>query len=251
MAPTGGPSTGGAATATANAIAQAGSSGQAFVNSGQTAFAFSTGLPDKSYATMLIDGASNVANALLGPRDEIFGTGILGANYAADGVGESFTYSSSSTFDFARQGGAHPSDLLLGLIDGEQTGFMAGSGFQSMTFDIIANGVEIVDATFRSLSAAESFFRDDVIDLGPSLGPNVDLTIAYSLMANGTGGVRFRFCCRWRGSRALDMGDDAGRLRRPWLPRLARVAKHGCARCVGGNRGGSRAALFLSGFLRS
>jgi len=79
------------------------------------------------------------------------------------------------------------------LIDGERIGFTGGSGFQSMTLDIIANGKDIVATTFRSLSTAESFFRDDVINLGSSLGPNVDLTVAYSLMANGPGGFDFDF----------------------------------------------------------
>jgi hypothetical protein len=73
------PTSGG--TATSNAIAQGGS-GQAFVNPGQTAYAFSTALPDKAYATTLIGRASHVASALLGPRDQVFGTAILGANYA-------------------------------------------------------------------------------------------------------------------------------------------------------------------------
>ena len=59
-------------TATTNAIAQGGGSGQAFVNPGQTAYAFSTALPDKAYSATLIDGASNVAGALLGPRDVVF-----------------------------------------------------------------------------------------------------------------------------------------------------------------------------------
>ena len=179
---------GGTATATTNAIAQAGGSGQAFVNPGQTAFSFSTALPDKAYATTLIDGATNVADALLGPRDQVFGTGILGANYAPDGSGQSFTYNASSTFDFAHQG-----DLLLGLIDDQQTGFADDQGFQSMEFSVIANGVDIVDTTFRSLSAAESFFHDNVLDLGSSLGPNVDLTFDYSLVADGSGGFGVDF----------------------------------------------------------
>ena len=68
-------------TATTKAIAQGGS-GQTFINPGQTAYAFSTALPDKAYASTLVDGANNVASALLGPRDAVFGTAILGANYA-------------------------------------------------------------------------------------------------------------------------------------------------------------------------
>ena len=55
-------------TATTDAIAQGGGSGQAFGNPGQTAYAFSTALPDKAYAATLIDGAHEVAGALLGPR---------------------------------------------------------------------------------------------------------------------------------------------------------------------------------------
>ena len=38
---------------------------------------------------------------------------------------------------------------------------------------------------------AESFFRDDVIDLGSDLGPNIDLTFGYTLVADGTGGFGF------------------------------------------------------------
>ncbi len=60
--------------------------------------------PNKAYATSLVDGASHVASALLGPRDAVFGTAILGANYATDGGGESNTYSASSTFDFGYGG---------------------------------------------------------------------------------------------------------------------------------------------------
>ena len=172
-------------TATTNAIAQGGS-GQAFVNPGQTAYAFSTALPDKAYATTLIGGASRVANALLGPRDAVFGTAILGGNYAADGGGESNTYSASSTFDFGYGG-----DLQLGLIDDQVNGFANGAGFQSMEFTIQADGVEVLDVTFGSLTIAESFFRDDVIDLGSNLGP--DMTFGYTLIADGSGGFGFDF----------------------------------------------------------
>ena len=166
-------------TATTNAIAQGGA-GQAFVNPGQTAYAFSTALPDKAYATTLIGGASHVESALLGPRDALFGTAILGANYAPDGGGESNTYSATSTFDFGYRG-----DLQLGLIDSQLTGFSSGAGFQSMEFTITADGVEILDTTFRSLAVAESFFHDDVIDLGSAFGPNIDLTFGYTLVAMG------------------------------------------------------------------
>ena len=173
--------------ATTNAIAQGGS-GQTFVNPGQTAYAFSTGLPDKAYSVSLIDDASHVASALLGPGDAVFGTAILGANYASDVGGGNSTYSASSTFDFGYRG-----DVLLGLIDSQLTGFSSGSGFESMEFTIAADGVEILDKSFTSLVVAESFFRDNVIDLGSDFGPNIDLTFGYTLVADGPGGFGFDF----------------------------------------------------------
>ena len=122
---------------TTEAIAQGGS-GPTFVD-GQT-FAISTVLTDKADATTLIDGASNVADALLGPQDEIFGT--------ANQFGNMGTV--TSTFDFRFQG-----DLLLGVIEGSD-------------FDIVVNGAQIFTG---------SSVNDDVIDLGSNFGPNIDLTI--------------------------------------------------------------------------
>jgi hypothetical protein len=62
-----------------------------------------------------------------------------------------------------------------------------------MEFTIEADGVEILDTTFRSLAVAESFFRDDVIDLGSNFGPDIDLTFGYTLVADGSGGFGFDF----------------------------------------------------------
>jgi PEP-CTERM motif len=134
----------------------------------------------------LIGGAKDVASALLGPRDAVLGTAIFGANYASNDAGESGSYSAGSTFDFGYGG-----DLLVGLIDDQVSGFAGGIGFQSMEFTIEANGVEILDRTFLSLTVAESFFRDNVIDLGSNLGPNIDLTFGYTLVADGSGGFGF------------------------------------------------------------
>ena len=122
----------------------------------------------------MIDGAHTVAGTLLGPRDMVFGTAILGANYAADGGGASHTYGTSSTFDFGYGG-----DLQLGLIGNQDDGFAGGLGFQSMEFTITANGVELLDTTFGSFAIAESFFKDSVIDLGSDLGPKIDVTFGF------------------------------------------------------------------------
>ena len=118
-----------------NATAQGGS-GQSPVNPGQSAFVFSTALPNTAYATTLIGSATNVADVLLGPDDKIFGTAILGGG--------------GSTFDFNFRG-----DLILGVVTG---------GF----FSIVANGADIL---------SEDIGDNSVINLGSSLGPNIELTI--------------------------------------------------------------------------
>jgi PEP-CTERM motif len=89
-------------------------------------YAVSAALPDKAYAATLIGGASNVAGALLGPQDEIFGTSILELG--------------SSTFDFRYQG-----DLLLGIID------------QGIALLVTVNGAEL---------SIEHPADDTVINLG-------------------------------------------------------------------------------------
>jgi hypothetical protein len=96
-------------TVSTEAIAQGGS-GPSSINPGVDFAAISTASPDKAYATAVIGDASNVANALLGPDDKIFGTANL------DG--------GSSTFDFSFRG-----DLILGVVGGEA--------------DITVNGVEL------------------------------------------------------------------------------------------------------------
>jgi hypothetical protein len=162
------------------AIAQ-GDSGQSPVNPG-FGLAFATALPNEAYATTLIGSAGNVADALLGPEDKIFGTAILEGPQFVEGVEEG----SSSTFDFSFQG-----DLILGVITG-------GS------FEISANGIGLF----------ENVGDNSVINLGSIFGPNIDLTIegdgvfafggvvpepsTWAMMLAGFAGLGF---LGWRGSR--------------------------------------------------
>ena len=123
------------------AIAQGGS-GQSPANPAQfNGFTFSTALPNTAYATTLIGSASNVAGALLGPDDKIFGTAILGEIGGTD---------DSSTFDFSFRG-----DLILGVVTDDG-------------FSIIVNGVDI---------PFEDAGDNSLINLGFISGPNIDLTI--------------------------------------------------------------------------
>jgi hypothetical protein len=142
--------------ATTDAIAEGGSA-PTFPNA--LSFAISTVLTDKAYATTLINlfGASNVADALLGPQDQIFGTASQLVEISTP-LGKEIPGTATSTFDFRFRG-----DLLLGVIDG-------------FDFDIIINGTEVF--------AGDSVF-DSVFNLGSNFGPNIDLTI------NGFGDFAF------------------------------------------------------------
>jgi hypothetical protein len=86
-------------SATVEAIAQVGGSGPTALDPELFTGAISIALPDKAYATTLIDGASNVADALLRPGFEIFGIAILGG------------FDVSATIDFNFRG-----DLILGDV---------------------------------------------------------------------------------------------------------------------------------------
>jgi hypothetical protein len=132
---------------------------------------------------MLIGSAINVADALLGPDDKIFGTAILEGPQFVEG----FEGGSSSTFDFSFRG-----DLILGVITG-------GS------FEIVVNGIDIL---------SEDVGDNSVINLGSVFGPNIDLTIegngvfalggavpepsTWAMMLLGFAGLGF---LGWRGSR--------------------------------------------------
>ena len=143
-----------------------GGSGQSPDNSGQlNGFAFSTALPNAAYATTLIGAASNVADALLGPGDTIFGTAIL------EGGG-------SSTFDFSFRG-----DLILGVIDGFA--------------DITVNGAEVSIGDPGNDTVIDLGFIGPNIDLTISgsgafaIGGAVPEPSTWAMMLLGFAGLAF------------------------------------------------------------
>ena len=89
-----------------------------------------------------------------------------------------------------------------------------------MEFYVIANGSEVLDVKFGNLALADSFFDDLVLDLGLFSGP-ADLTFGYNLVADGDGGLGFDFGIRRSSARALDLDDDADRLRQSRLRGLS------------------------------
>ena len=60
-------------------------------------------------------------------------------------------------------------------------------------FTVSAGATTILKQTFSSITAADRFFDDQVINLGSSYGPDVDLTFTYTLTADGPGGYGLDF----------------------------------------------------------
>jgi PEP-CTERM motif len=148
---------------TATAIAQGGTGQPLDIPLGF--FGFSIALPDNADASTLIGGASNVADALLGPDDKIFAAAILNG---------------SSTFNFSFQG-----DLILGVITG---GFV----------DILANGNDILSENIGDDSVINLGSFGPNIDLtiegfGSSfaLGGAVPEPSTWAMMLLGFAGLGF------------------------------------------------------------
>ena len=80
---------------------------------------------------------------------------------------------------------------VLGYVSALGTG--AGLAVAHQPFTVLAGATTILDQTFSSIAAADSFFDDQVINLGSSYGPGVDLTFTYTLAADGPGGYGLDF----------------------------------------------------------
>jgi hypothetical protein len=110
----------------------------------------------------------------------------MGGSYSSGTAGTSLTYTNSARFQLDTS--SLSGELKVGLLNLQYT----GSGFDSLSFDIIESGVitSELDYTFSSLSMAQIFFRDDVIDLGSvsNLGSgDLDLTFNFALTGNALG----------------------------------------------------------------
>jgi hypothetical protein len=129
--------------------------------SGLNAYGFATGLPGASFVNGALAANPAVAAKFEGAGATVLGTVAQGAFNARDATGP-HTYSSAIdiTLDTTHLTG----DLLVGLLC--NTAF--GIGFDSLSFTITVEGATVESAHFTTLSAAESFFDDNPLDLGRS-----------------------------------------------------------------------------------
>jgi hypothetical protein len=90
------------------------------------------------------------------------------------GKGESLTYQTSATFQFA-----HPAntDFLFGF---ESQGSL-GTGFDSAMLDVFVNSVLAYQRSFTTLADAQAFFTDNPVDIGFGPGGPATVELIYSL----------------------------------------------------------------------
>ena len=170
-------------TAATNAIAQAGGAGQAFVNPGQTAYAFTVGDPDKAYTATLIGGEGNIADALLGP---IFGAAILGAITLPAAARATFTPQLDDRFRLWRRSHARPDRRSAERL--HWRGRLRIDRVHRLGRRDDDPEPDLLQPCGRRQLLRRSGYQSGLI-----YGPGVDLTFAYTLTADGPGGYGLDF----------------------------------------------------------
>ena len=131
----------------------------------------------------------------------------MGAGYG--GSGESLTYQESADFKLSGHG-----TVLLGFLNP----ISIGNGFDSSTFEILVNGGLFLSQSFNDLASANDFFTNDIFDLGQFSGGVTDVELLYQRDDEQHSRVWLHVCVRGnrlckRGAGAVNLGDDADRLR--------------------------------------
>ena len=132
------------------------------------------GLPNASDVNPILAANSNL-NATFGSANVEFGLGELGGLHDANGAGsETITSAIDLLIDPSK---FTAKDLLLGLYGGTSV----GGGFTSLTFDVdVGSTAGVINQTFTSVAAAQTYFTNHAIDLG-TMGASVfDVHIALT-----------------------------------------------------------------------
>jgi hypothetical protein len=176
-------------TSTAQAQANIGGAAQAFVTSGQ-AVGFETGAPVSSSTAPVLAGNSNIASAF-GSSPVFFAMGELGGGYSTGGtIAQTTTVSLNETVDLTKL--STRGELVVGLFDGK----VVGTGVESVTFTLVADGDTVINQTFSSAAQALAYFSNDGIGSlgslasGGTLGANtltLKATLTVTTLGAGSG----------------------------------------------------------------
>jgi hypothetical protein len=122
---------------------------------------------------------------LFNPNTVVLGLADMAGGHPTEGEAQSGgpdLFSSSAKFDFDL--GTLDGEVKVGLLDP----IASGPSFDSLVFQIFENGVLKENVDFTSVAAANSFFHDEVLDLGPLIaggGPSgLNLEFAFDLTAS-------------------------------------------------------------------
>jgi hypothetical protein len=148
---------------------------------GLNSYALATGLPGGTFSNDVLSTHPNISAAFGASGASVLGVGAEGGLLPSDANGvESFSSEIDWLFDTTNLSG----HLLVGLLD--LVSF--GTGFDSLQFTITKQGVTVLSDTFTSLSIAEAFFSDHVLDLGDiTSGIALDLGLSFKLIASSMG----------------------------------------------------------------
>ena len=186
---------GNGAAAKTNAIVQGGA-GQAFDKSGQTDDAFSTALPDEAYATTLIDGASNVAEALLrlGLPQSVF-SAATDINGSGQAVGRSFVGATQYAVEWSGGG-----VINLGGLPGASSSVADGinNSGQVVGSSVVGGTEYAVEWSGGSLIKLE--------DLPGSAGSVAAAINDAGVVVGESGG----YATEWSGGRVINLGGLPG-----------------------------------------
>ena len=122
--------------------------------------AFVTGAPNAATTGAVLSANAKIA-AAFGAAPVFFGVGELGGGYSNGGTHrQTVTSSFDMSVDLTKL--AARDDLVVGLYNGK----VVGGGFTSLSFDVYADGTDVVHRVFNSAAAAKTFFTNHAIDLG-------------------------------------------------------------------------------------
>ncbi|MFZ2986450.1 MAG: hypothetical protein WA086_00510, partial [Ideonella sp.] len=148
-------------------------------SNGLQAFSFANGATGVPTLTSILSTRPNLNAAMAGMSP--LGFGSLGANYGSGSTGtRTFTASANLNFSLATT-----SSMTLGLLG--MTGY--GGGFDSLTFTVSRGATTLVNSTFSTFAAAQTYFTDAPISLGTVAAGPTNLLISYSLTASSAKGA--------------------------------------------------------------
>jgi hypothetical protein len=143
----------------ATALANIGGGAQLF-NSVRQGNAFENGGPDSASTNAVLADNSAIATAF-GTSSTFFAIGELGGAHSSAATGtQTTTLETDETVDLGKL--ASRGNLTVGFYNGAAV----GGSVTGVTFDLYADGVDVVHESFASGAAAQTYFTDNAVDLG-------------------------------------------------------------------------------------